>query len=76
MAASGNMAGRSMPSADENYQVIIMVWMVAKRLVRVRATCCKSIIAAHAECYLFCGKGGRHGVAPCRDPELPVQRAT
>src|SRR5258708_37052083 len=33
------------------------------------ARCCKSIIAAHAECYLLCGDGGLHGVAPCGDPE-------
>ena len=29
---------------------------------------CKSIIAAHAECYLFCGNGRLHGVVPRGDP--------
>jgi hypothetical protein len=31
---------------------------------RIMAAGCKSLIAAHTECYLFCGSGRPHGVAP------------
>ena len=48
---------------------------VCRERSRGCATCCRSIITAHAECYLFCGNAGHHGVVPRDEPGLLVQRA-
>jgi hypothetical protein len=57
-----NMAAPSPPKAGQNVQGFEEPGRAAGLIV---AAGCKSLIAAHTECYLFCGNGRPHGVAPC-----------